>query len=128
MLIVIIFNIMTEIAFSFIAIVLLAFTIPTVILLLSNFLGKKKETEIKMESYESGIKNVVGSVKERFSVRFYLIAILFIIFDVETVFMFPWAISFKELGFNGFISMIIFIAILLAGYIYIIRKGSLKWD
>lgn len=119
---------MTETAFSFIVIVLLAFAIPTVILVLSSFLGKNKETEVKMESYESGIKNVIGSVKERFSIRFYLIAILFIIFDVETVFMFPWAISFRELGFNGFISMVVFIGILLAGYIYIIRKGALKWD
>lgn len=119
---------MTENAFSFIVIVLLAFIIPTVILVLSSFLGKNKETATKMESYESGIKNVVGSVKERFSIRFYLIAILFIIFDVETVFMFPWAVSFRELGFNGFLSMVTFIGILLAGYIYIIKKGALKWD
>ncbi|GIW23348.1 MAG: NADH-quinone oxidoreductase subunit A 1 [Candidatus Sericytochromatia bacterium] len=119
---------MTELAFSFIAIILIACAIPTIILLLSSFLGKKKDTIVKMESYESGVKNVVGSVKERFSIRFYLIAILFIVFDVETVFMFPWAVTFKELGFDGFVSMIIFIGILLAGYIYIIRKGALKWD
>lgn len=119
---------MTENMVAMIVVVGLAVTIPSIILFLSNYLGRHKYNKVKLESYESGIQNVVGTPKERFSIKFYLIAILFILFDVETVFMFPWAVNFRELGVTGFIEMIIFILILFAGYIYIIRKGVLKWD
>lgn len=119
---------MSTTAIEIILVVAIAAIIPAVILFLSNFLGKKKYDLVKMSSYESGLDKVAGTAKERFSIKFYLIAILFILFDVETVFMFPWAVNFRELGTNGFIEMSIFIFILLAGFVYIIRKGALKWD
>lgn len=119
---------MTENMLAMIVVIAIAFIIPAAILILSNFLGGKKHNEIKLESYEAGLAKVVGTARERFSVKFYLIAILFILFDVETVFMFPWAVNFKALGMAGFIEMTLFIVILLAGFIYIIKKGALKWD
>jgi NADH-quinone oxidoreductase subunit A len=122
------YNNMTENAVSLLVVVTLAVAIPAIILILSRFLGAQKGDEIKLSAYESGLEKVVGTARERFSIKFYLVAILFILFDVETVFMFPWAVNFRALGVNGFIEMIVFIAILLAGYIYVIRKGALKWD
>lgn len=122
------YNNMTENAVSLLVVVTLAVAIPAIILTLSRFLGAQKGDEIKLSAYESGLEKVVGTARERFSIKFYLVAILFILFDVETVFMFPWAVNFRALGVNGFIEMIVFIAILLAGYIYVIRKGALKWD
>ncbi|MFN4151045.1 MAG: NADH-quinone oxidoreductase subunit A [Candidatus Sericytochromatia bacterium] len=119
---------MTENAVSLLVVVTLAVAIPAIILILSRFLGAQKGDAIKLSAYESGLEKVVGTARERFSIKFYLVAILFILFDVETVFMFPWAVNFRALGVNGFIEMIVFIAILLAGYIYVIRKGALKWD
>ncbi len=70
----------------------------------------------------------VGSAEERISVKFYLTAILFIIFDVEAVFLYPWAVNFKALGIPGLIEMLVFLTILLAGFLYIWKKGALKWD
>lgn len=119
---------MTENAVSLLVVVTLAVAIPSIMIILSHFLGEQKGDPIKLSSYESGLEKVVGTARERFSIKFYLVAILFILFDVETVFMFPWAVNFKALGVYGFVEMIIFIAVLLAGYIYIIRKGALKWD
>jgi NADH-quinone oxidoreductase subunit A len=119
---------MSTTAIEIILVVAIAAIIPAVILILSNFLGKKKYELVKMSTYEAGLDKVMGTARERFSIKFYLVTILFILFDVETVFMFPWAVSFRQLGTNGFIEMMIFIFILLAGFIYIIRKGALKWD
>lgn len=119
---------MTENMLAMIVVVAIAFIIPAAILFLSSVLGGKKYNEVKLESYEVGLTKVVGTARERFSVKFYLIAILFILFDVETVFMFPWAVNFKALGMTGFIEMTLFIIILLSGFIYIVKKGALKWD
>lgn len=119
---------MTENTFAFLVVISLAMIIPAIIIGLSHLLGRKKYDPVKMEAYESGIRNVIGTSRERFSIKFYLIAIMFIIFDVETVFMFPWAVNFRELGIAGFLEMILFILILLAGFIYILKKGALKWD
>ena len=117
---------MTENMVAMLVVVTLAMLIPAIILGLSAFLGRNKYNETKLEAYESGLKNVVGTSRERFSVKFYLVAIIFI--DVETVFMFPWAINFRQLGLMGFVEMVLFIVILLAGFIYIIKKGALNWD
>ncbi len=119
---------MTENMLAMIVVVSIAFIIPIAILILSNFLGAKKYNATKLDSYESGLEKVQGNARERFSIKFYLIAILFILFDVETVFMFPWAVNFKALGMTGFIEMTLFIIILLVGFVYIIKKGALKWD
>lgn len=119
---------MTENMTSLLIVVAIATIIPAAILFLSYFLGGKKYDPIKLELYESGLTKVVGTARERFSIKFYLIAILFILFDLETVFMFPWAVNFRALGMTGFIEMVVFILILLAGFVYIIKKGALKWD
>lgn len=96
--------------------------------LASKFIGRKtKDSQYMDVPYESGIEPV-GTTKERFPVKFYLVALLFIVFDIEVVFMYPWAVSYDRLGTFGFIEMLVFIGILLVGYVYIIRRGALKWD
>ncbi|HWP82783.1 MAG TPA: NADH-quinone oxidoreductase subunit A [Bacteroidota bacterium] len=94
---------------------------------LNQFLGPKRPNEVKLSTYESGMEPV-QSARERFSIKFYLVAVLFIIFDIEVVFLYPWAVSFKQLGYMGLVSMTVFILILVAGYVYVWRKGALKWD
>jgi len=81
----------------------------------------------KLSPYESGIQPL-GEPRSRFSIRFYVIAILFVVFDVEVVFLYPWAVAFDKLGIFGFIEMMIFIFILLIGYIYAWEKGALEWE
>ena len=92
-----------------------------------GFLGPRARVEAKNEPYESGIKRVVGMADQKFSVKFYLLAILFLIFDIEAVFMYPWAVSLRELGVFGFVEMVVFILLLLTGLIYILKKGVLNW-
>jgi len=94
---------------------------------LSAILGTRKPTTEKLSPYECGI-DPVGSARERFSVKFYLIAMLFVIFDVEVVFLYPWAVAFKSLKLFGFIEMLIFIGILLVCYLYVWKRGGLEWD
>jgi NADH-quinone oxidoreductase subunit A len=94
---------------------------------INKWIGPKKPSDEKLSTYESGMEPV-KSARERFSVKFYLVAMMFIIFDIEIVFMYPWAVKFKQLGLFGFVEMIIFIGILLVGFLYIWRKGALKWD
>ncbi|MEK7806080.1 MAG: NADH-quinone oxidoreductase subunit A [Planctomycetota bacterium] len=94
---------------------------------LSAILGRRKPTTEKLMPYECGI-DPVGSARERFSVKFYLIAMLFVIFDIEVVFLYPWAVVFKSLKLFGFIEMLIFIGILLVCYLYIWKRGGLEWD
>jgi NADH-quinone oxidoreductase subunit A len=96
-------------------------------LVLSWWVGIKRPTREKLSPYECGI-TPVGDARERFSVSYYLIGMLFILFDVEAVFLYPWAIIFKSLGWFGFIEMLLYIAILLAGYIYLWKKGALDWS
>jgi NADH-quinone oxidoreductase subunit A len=93
----------------------------------SEWFGPKNPNDEKLSTYESGMEPV-GTARERFSVKFYMVAVLFIIFDVEVVFLYPWAVNFKMLGLYGFIVMFIFIATLLLGYLYVWRKGALEWD
>ena len=96
---------------------------------LTHKLGSKKECSVaKNEVYESGIRLTIKDSFERFNVKYYLVAILFILFDVETLFMFPWAVSLRELGLFGLFEMFTFMTLLLAGLIYIYKKGALKWD
>ena len=94
---------------------------------LSEFLGPKLKFREKMEPFECG-ENQIVSPKQRFSVRFYLVALMFIIFDIEAVFLFPWAVIFQPLGLFGFVEMMIFIAILAAGLVYVWKKGALEWE
>jgi NADH-quinone oxidoreductase subunit A len=100
---------------------------------LSQFVGQRKRTRTKLMPYECG-KDPVGSARERFSVKFYLIAMLFILFDIEVIFLVPWAVVFRRLsspeyGLRNvvYFEMVVFIALLAAGLIYVIKKGALDW-
>ena|SRR3990172_31537 len=101
--------------------------LAAVILALSAWVGVRRPSREKLSPYECGIPPV-GNARERFSVSFYLVGMLFILFDVEVAFLFPWAVVYKSLGWLGFIEMFLYIAILLAGYIYIWKKGALDWS
>lgn len=103
----------------------LAFVVAT--MLVTHSIGPKIKGKVKDEQWECGIESV-GDARAPISVKYFLVAILFVLFDVEIIFMYPWAVNFKELGWVGFIEMIIFMGILLGGFYYIIRKGVLNWD
>jgi len=100
-------------------------------LALTHLLGPKKPTRSKLSVYESGVQPV-GNARQRFTIRFDLVAMLFIIFDIEVVFLYPWAMVFKKFSENGgyfiLIEMLVFIGILFLGYIYAWKKGALTWD
>jgi len=93
---------------------------------INRLLGPRKPSDEKLSTYESGMEPV-RTARERFSVKFYLVAMLFIVFDIEVVFMYPWAVQFRSLGLFGFVEMMVFVAILLVGLIYILKKGALQW-
>jgi len=94
---------------------------------LGELFGPKKKSAAKDMPYESGM-NPYGEGTRRMPVRFYLVAILFVLFDIEVVFFLPWAIAFRQLGVFGLIEMALFIAILLVGYVYAWKKGALEWE
>ena len=93
---------------------------------MSQLVQSKKYNKVKLEPYECGIEPITGA-RDRYSIRYYLVAMLFVIFDVETVFMFPWAVIFDKLMLFGLIEMIVFIFILVVGYYYAWQKGALEW-
>jgi NADH-quinone oxidoreductase subunit A len=95
--------------------------------ILSTVLSPAHPTKVKMAPYESGM-DPLGTTRERFSVKFYVVAILFIVFDVETVFLVPWAVVMRQVGVEGFVTAMIFIFILTVGLIYEWKKGALEWD
>jgi NADH-quinone oxidoreductase subunit A len=90
-------------------------------------LGPKRATSDKLVPFESGIESV-GNARSPFSIKYFLVAILFVLFDVEVVFMYPWAVNFRQLGAGGLWDMFLFIALFLAGFFYIIKKGALDWE
>lgn len=96
-------------------------------ILAAQFLGPRRPNREKQSTYESGMEPI-KSARERFSVKFYLVAMLFILFDIEIVFMYPWAVQFRTLGLTGLVAMLLFMVFLFAGYIYVVKKGALKWD
>ena len=105
--------------------VVLGFVITT--MLATHYLGPKRSTKQKLENFECGIEGM-GNARSPFTVKYFLIAILFVLFDVEIIFMYPWAVNFKFLGMPGFTEILMFSAVLLAGFFYIILKGAFKWD
>ncbi|GJQ52175.1 MAG: NADH-quinone oxidoreductase subunit A [Anaerolineaceae bacterium] len=107
--------------------VLLATLVALIAIGLGNLFGPKKPSKAKSQPYESGIVPY-GEATRRLPVRFYLIAVLFILFDIEVVFFLPWAVVFRQLGLFGLIEMIVFIGILLVGYVYAWKKGALEWE
>ncbi|MBS1486391.1 MAG: NADH-quinone oxidoreductase subunit A [Bacteroidetes bacterium] len=98
-----------------------------VTMLATHALGPKRKTQIKLDSFECGIE-AKGNARLPFNIKYFLVAILFVLFDVEVIFMYPWAVNFKELGMTGFIEMILFIGFLLIGFFYLLKKGALKWE
>jgi NADH-quinone oxidoreductase subunit A len=113
--------------FPFIVALGLALTIPVCMMVLSAILGPKKNSSIKMEQYECGVPAPTGVRRGRLSVKFFLVAILFLVFDIEVVFLYPWAVAFKSLGILGFVEMGMFILVLVAGLAYAWKKGALEW-
>ncbi len=93
----------------------------------SSFLGPKRHSKNKDINFECGIESV-GNARIPFSVKYFLVAILFVLFDVEVIFLYPWAVNFKDLGVDGMIKMVIFMLLLLVGFFYIIKKKALEWE
>jgi NADH-quinone oxidoreductase subunit A len=118
---------MFEAYFPIFALIFLVAAVAVLILVLSYLFGKRIPSKEKLSAYECGV-DPVGDARGRFSVKFYLIAILFIIFDIEVVFLYPWAVIYRKLQLFGLIEMGIFLVILLVGYFYMIKKGALKWE
>ena len=93
----------------------------------THLLGPKRKSEIKLDTFECGIESQ-GNARLPFSIKYFIVAILFVLFDVEVIFMYPWAVNFKEMGLYGFTEMLIFLGLFLLGFIYIVKKGALKWE
>lgn len=108
-------------------VLLLAGGIGGLMLFLSNVLGPRRPSQVKETPFECG-SVPVGSAHERFGLKFYVVAILFIVFDVEVVFMYPWAIVFRQLGVPGLVEMLTFVAVLAFGLAYVWKRGALVWD
>lgn len=106
----------------------LTFLLPLLFLLSRKLGPQESHNKTKNMPYESGVSSPIGSSESRFSAKFYLVAILFVLFDVEIVFMFPWAVNVRELGYFGLFEMFTFVTLLLLGLIYIYRIGALKWQ
>jgi NADH-quinone oxidoreductase subunit A len=104
----------------------LSIAFPVAALLVGKVLRPSVAAPAKLETYECGIESV-GGARGRYSVRFYLVAILFVIFDVETVFLFPWAVRYKQLGWFGVAEALVFLGILVVGYVWAYKKGALEW-
>lgn len=104
----------------------LATAFPVVVLLMMKLVRPSAPTQDKLEAYECGIRAASDS-RGRYTVRFYIIAILFVIFDVETIFLYPWAVRYQQLGWFGVAEVAVFLAILIAGYVWAYKKGALEW-
>lgn len=109
----------------FMALVAAGFVVTT--MLLTHLLGPKRKTKIKNETFECGIESV-GNARTPFSIKYFLVAILFVLFDVEVIFMYPWAVNFRELGVFGLWEMFAFMGLMVVGLVYIIKKGALNWE
>lgn len=103
-----------------------AFAIPAVTLLVAKLVRPESPSPTKLMPYECGI-TPVDSARGRYTVRFYIVAILFVVFDVETIFLFPWAVQFRALGLFGLVEILVFLVILVVGYVWIWKKGALEW-
>lgn len=93
----------------------------------THLLGPKRKTKIKLDSFECGIE-AQGNARVPFAIKYFLVAILFVLFDVEVIFMYPWAVNYKELGMTGVIEVFSFIALLLVGFYYMLSKKAIKWE
>jgi len=96
-------------------------------IVITHLIGPKVRTENKLGAFESGVE-VIGNARQPFSIKYFIVAILFVIFDIEVIFMYPWAVNFREFGLSGLIEMFVFMGMLLLGFIYIIKRKALEWD
>ncbi len=96
-------------------------------ILVSSFLGPKRKTADKLENFTSGIETH-GDARSPMAIKYFLVAILFVLFDVEVIFFYPYAVNFKSLGWTGFFEVVMFVGFFLVGFIYILKKGALKWE
>src|SRR6202140_4696075 len=112
--------------FSILLMTALGASFALVAVLLSSLLGPRKPSPEKSAPYECGMPPV-GDAHERQSVKFYLVAMIFLLFDIEVAFLYPWAMALRDLGWGGFIQVVIFVTLLLTGYVYVWRKGALDW-
>lgn len=104
----------------------LAMAFPVVLLLAAKLIRPATPTTTKMEAYECGVR-AASNARGRYAVRFYTVAILFVIFDVETIFLYPWAVRYKQLGWFGVSEVAVFLAILIVGYVWAYKKGAFEW-
>lgn len=104
-----------------------AFSFPIITILIAKAIRAGRFDAVKAEPYECGVVPTSEAFDTRFSIRYYLIAVLFVVFDVETVFLYPWAVMFKQLALFGLIEMFVFLGILVVAYVYAWRRGALKW-
>jgi NADH-quinone oxidoreductase subunit A len=107
------------------SLLVLGFVVTTMVL--SHFAGPKRFSRAKLDNFECGIEGM-GNARSPFTVKYFLIAILFVLFDVEVIFMYPYAVNLKYLGKDGFLEMFLFMLLVLTGFIYILMKGALKWE
>jgi NADH-quinone oxidoreductase subunit A len=117
----------TEVYFPVLLQVAIAMAVATLMLGLSYLLGKKVRNRVKDMPYESGIVPT-GDARQRFSVKFYLVGMLFILFDIEAIFLYPWAVVYRQLKMFAFVEMLIFIVLILCGFFFIWKKGALDWS
>ncbi len=97
------------------------------VMFVTHRMGPSRKSQAKDESFECGVESV-GNARSPFSIKYFLVAILFVLFDIEVIFMYPWAVNFKALGVTGLLEMFAFIGLLLVGYFYVIKKKALNWD
>ncbi|MBF0623320.1 MAG: NADH-quinone oxidoreductase subunit A [Magnetococcales bacterium] len=118
---------MLENYFPVLVLLAIAFGLGIVILAASYLAGIKRPNAVKRSQYECGF-DPLTRIRLQFDVRYYLLAILFVVFDIEAAFLFPWAVAFRDIGFLGFVEMMLFLFILLVGYAYAWKKGALEWE
>ena len=97
------------------------------IIILSDHLGPKRKTTDKLRNFESGI-DIKGNARQPMAIKYFLVAILFVLFDVEVIFFYPYAVNFRQLGWNGFMAVLLFVGLFVAGLVYIFKKGALNWE
>lgn len=107
--------------------VALSAIVMVVVMNLPGMIAPRRSFPGKLTPYESGIRPI-GPTRRRFHVSFHMIAMLFILFDIEVVFFYPWAVTFRQLGMFGFVEMLVFVALLLVGYVYVVKRGAFKWE
>src|SRR5207302_11266582 len=117
----------TEIYFPIVVQIVIAIAVAGGLIAASTLLGKRGKSPLKDTPYESGMAPI-GSARERFSVKFYLVGMIFILFDIEAVFLYPWAVVYRQLKLFGFFEMLVFVALVLVGFFYVWKKGALDWS